>query len=380
MDVLKSGVTAINLIKAVQTAGCHCVCLVFGCEIVEAGGRARLDAFFTPAVPEASSNTNSTTSKIQQAATTSRAGSVGMSHQYGGTRHNGPPIISLVKVHMRGEMTKEAPNEEGGLITATPQEVRRQRELRIVTSQAAIEDTLLRGNPLPSLRMTSMVSLIKRMTPVEIQAKRHRISQMFLGIPIHNNPHLLYPYSFFSLTDFTPPLDPQLVEDMADLCVYYGNFGKCDVVVSEADRGGGPLVQAVSVRTQLPYVLANWYSSGEGVGANSAAQVGFSGQGSIVVNGLKPEDRCIFVDDMLSSGGTAEGVIRSIVKLGGIPIEGLFASEKLYPADPKAGAVLPHRKGKKRLNDSFPYFNVVTLCQFVAEGDRTYAHAQLIGE
>lgn len=358
MDVLKTGVTAANLIRGVQAAGCQCVCIVFACEIVEAGGRARLSALLVPEAAEGEGVSNKRAGSLSHAPLT--------------------PVLSLVRVHMRGEMTKEAVNEDNALIAPTPAEARRQRELRVVTNQAAIEDSLTKGIPLPALRLTSWMSKIKKLTIQEIEAKRHRIAKMFLGVPIHHNPHLGYPYSFFSLTDFTPPLDPQLVEDMADLCVYFGSFNKCDVVVSEADRGGGPLVQAVSVRTKLPYVLANWYSSGEGIGANSAAQVGFSGQGRIVVNGLRPEDRCIFVDDMLSSGGTAEGVINSVVKLGGIPIEGLFASEKLYPSN-KAGA-LPQRKGKKRLNDQFPYFNVITLCQFVAEGDRTYAHAQQIGE
>jgi adenine/guanine phosphoribosyltransferase-like PRPP-binding protein len=257
------------------------------------------------------------------------------------------PAVSMVTVSMEGEMTKEA------------------------------------GSPLPATlyppqQQPSRTLEIKSMSAEELNAKMERVTKSFVGVPIQRNPYLSYPYSFFSLTDFVPTLDPQLVEDMADLCVYYGDFSKCDVLVSEADRGGGPLIQAVAIRTNLPYVMANWYPSGEGVGASSDAQVGFSGQGRIVVNGIVPEARCIFVDDMLSSGGTAEGVVKSIVQLGGIPIEGVFISEKLYP--PKTPGELPVRKGMQRLNASFPYFKVTAIAQFIADGNVTTGPANRVGD
>lgn len=258
-------------------------------------------------------------------------------------------VHCLVGVHLRGEETKEG----GG------------------ASRAIV-------NPPKRAPVTSQISLLKQMSPELVQEKIARVTATFVGVPIHRNPHLSYPYSFFALTDFVPVLAPQLVEDMADLCIFYGDFTRCDVIVSEADRGGGPLVQACSVRTGLPYVLANWYPSGEGVGASSAAQVGFSGEGRIVLNGVRSEDRCIFVDDMLSSGGTAEGVVKSIVQLGGVPVEGVFISEKLYP--PKKAGGLPDRKGKARLNSIFPHFDVTTVAQFVAEGDMTKAPPNRIGD
>lgn len=260
---------------------------------------------------------------------------------------HGVPAVSMVTVSLKGEMTKET------------------------------------GSPIPPTRfpppqLPNRIRDIKRMSAEEIGTKMERVTKSFVGVPIQRNPILSYPYSFFSLTDFNPALEPQLVEDMADLCVYYGDFTKCDVLVSEADRGGGPLVQAIALRTNLPYVMANWYPSGEGVGASSEAQVGFSGQGRIVVNGIAPETRCIFVDDMLSSGGTAEGVVKSIVQLGGIPVEGVFISEKLYP--PKSPGELPVRKGMQRLNATFPYFKVTTVAQFIADGELTSSPANRVGD
>lgn len=304
MDVMKTGTASHKLVQAVQKAGATVTCTAYGCEVLEFGGRQKLE---------------------------------------------GIPIYSMVTVYMRGEMTKEGigsvPLPESLQLTPTP---------------------------------PSRVADIKKMSPEVLAAKMERVAATFVGVPIQRNELLSYPYSFFPLTDFVPALDPEIVEDMADLCVYYGDFSKCDVLVSEADRGGGPLVQAVALRTDLPYVLANWSPSGEGVGAASDAQVGFSGTGRIVVNGIKAEARCVFVDDMLSSGGTAEGVIKALVQLGGVPVEGVFISEKLYP--PITAGDLPFRKGKARLNEIFPNFKVTTVAQFIAEGDTTKAPANRVGE
>jgi len=256
------------------------------------------------------------------------------------------PIYSMVTVKMQGEMTKE-----GSSLPPTRH---------------------------PAPHVESRIAQIKKMPKQELEAKMERVTKTFVGVPIQRNPLLSYPYSFFPLTDFVPALDPEIVEDMADLCVYYGDFSNCDVLVSEADRGGGPLVQACALRTDLPYVLANWAPSGDGVGAASSAQVGFSGEGRIVVNGIKAETRCLFVDDMLSSGGTAEGVLKALVQLGGVPVEGVFISEKLYP--PKQAGDLPFRKGKARLNEIFPHFKVTTVAQFIAEGDMTKAPSNRVGD
>ena len=319
MDVLKSGTTAKHLASACIGAGCALAGVSVACEIVDRKGR----------------------------------------DQFTGTC----PLKAVVAIYLRGEATKEAPNRNAET-AGTP------------AGAAALQP----WRPYPVLT-TSRVAELKKMPLQIVNEKMERVARTFLHISIHRNPHLSYPYSFFSLTDFVPPLHPDLLEDMADLVVYFGNFSRCDVIVSEADRGGGPLVHAVAVRTGLPYVLANWYSSGEGVGASSGAQVGFSGEGSIIVNGLRPEDRCVFIDDMLSSGGTAEGVIRSIVQLGAIPVEGVFVSEKLYPKPNLRGGEpqLPERKGLKRLRSLFPFFDVTTIVQFVAEGDKTTAHHCRVG-
>ena len=80
-------------------------------------------------------------------------------------------------------------------------------------------------------------------------------------------------------------MTPDMVETMADLCCYYSSMETCDVIVSEADRGGGPLAHACALRMGLPYVLAVWSTAVETT-SSVDAQIGFSGVGRLFVNGL----------------------------------------------------------------------------------------------
>eukprot|EP00758_Cryptobia_borreli_P007117 Tbor_TRINITY_DN5249_c0_g4::TRINITY_DN5249_c0_g4_i1::g.16781::m.16781 len=385
VDVLKSGATTVSLIKAVRQAGCHVVCVAFGCEIVEAHGRELI-------LKELSTHRPAVSESL---------------------------VVSLVKIHLRGEMTKESLGMNGNMIpetlnekvkdadksNAAPKEMvvgadgitlsESTRESSYIpipvhdfnnvpvgaeggiipNTQEGLRDFQKKGGSLLLTRISSRMSIIKGMSAFEIDAKKNRVLGFFLNVPIIHNP---VQYCLFSLTDFSPPLEPSLVEDLADLSVYLGNYEQCDVVVSKSDRGGGPLAQAISVRVCRPYVLSKWYQSGEGVGVSTPVKTRLGVNRNIVVNGIRHEDRCIYVGDMLSSGGTSESVLRSVVQLGGIPIEGFFACERLYPPAKPGG--LPQRDGKNMLNNVFPYFHIITLAQFLCEGNHTCAPPSIIGE
>ena len=65
---------------------------------------------------------------------------------------------------------------------------------------------------------------------------------------------------------------------------------------------------------------------------------------------------------MLSSGGTAEGLIKAVEAGGGVVVEALFASEKVNTG------------GRKRLGKNWPRLPSYSLCYFVASGQETVAH------
>ncbi|OGD88668.1 hypothetical protein A2Z54_00345, partial [Candidatus Curtissbacteria bacterium RIFCSPHIGHO2_02_39_8] len=172
------------------------------------------------------------------------------------------------------------------------------------------------------------IKTIKSLTKKEIDSKLARIKKTFIGIPVFKGKNG-YPYSLFPLTDFKPAMKPQLIEDMADLLVYYGDFENANIIVSEADRGGGPLTHAVSMRTNLPYTLANWYPTEVEGSISVKASIGFSGDGVINLNGVEKGQKAILVDDIISSGGTAIALIECIQKAGAHVVEALFVGEKV---------------------------------------------------
>ena len=198
---------------------------------------------------------------------------------------------------------------------------------------------------------------IKSMPESEVSRKLAAIKETFVGIPILKGKND-YPYSLFSLTDYSPAMKPSLIEDMADLLVYHGNFKNADIIVSEADRGGGPLAHAVALRTNLPYTLANWYPK-ETVGeVRVEASIGFSGDGYIYLNGILEKQRAILVDDLLSTGGTAVALLQAIEKANAIPLEALFVAEKVG------------MRGRSAMEEACN-IPIKTLVKFKAEGQRT---------
>lgn len=201
--------------------------------------------------------------------------------------------------------------------------------------------------------MTKLMHLDK----YAIQEKLDRIRKSFIGKQIYLDKNG-YPYSLFTLTDFFPPMEPTLIEDMADLLVHYGDFEGIDLIVSEADRGGGPLTHAISRRTHIPYTLANWYPTGSPGELEVKASVGFSGKGTIFLNGIKKGQHVILVDDLLSSGGTALSLIKAAIKGGAVVEQALFVAEKV--------SMLGREKLEK--NYSIP---ILSLVKFIAERGKT---------
>ncbi len=200
---------------------------------------------------------------------------------------------------------------------------------------------------------------IKSLPDGEITEKLERVRQTFVGIPIIPGKDG-YPYSLFTLTDFKPAMQPWLVEDMADLLVYYGDFEHADLIVSEADRGGGPLAHAVALRVNRPYTLANWYPNETAGEIAVRTAVGFSGQGYIYLNGVLEKQKAILVDDLLSTGGTAVALLQALEEAKAIPLQALFVAEKLGLG------------GRARIEERCE-IPIHALVQFRASGDLTSA-------
>jgi adenine/guanine phosphoribosyltransferase-like PRPP-binding protein len=177
-------------------------------------------------------------------------------------------------------------------------------------------------------RPTNQIEQIKSLPPEIILGKTLRVNKSFIGKPVFRSLDG-YTYCILSITDFFPPMNAELIEDMADLLIYYGSFDNIDLIVSEADRGGGPLTQAVALKTNIPYTLANWYPIAIPWAITVKADVGFSGQGNLCIFGPEPGKNVIIVDDLISTGGTAAALIEAVRRMGANINKALFVGEKV---------------------------------------------------
>ncbi|CAD2221310.1 adenine phosphoribosyltransferase [Angomonas deanei] len=267
-----------------------------------------------------------------------------------------------------------------------------QHSLRSAAERGKV--TTVAPYPYDTIRVASDKSAwatqLSQLTPAEVEERERTIETVFVGIPIIHNKEVDYPYCYFSFTDFIPALEPSIVEAMADLCVYYfyqGTPEPCNVLVSEGDRGGASLLHAVALRLQLPYVVAHWLTSATQASPVSTGDrrasvrshvtsIGFSGgESQLALNGIKEGDCCLFVDDMLSSGGTAEAIFDCVTERGGEVKAALFGSEKLYPVGDTDEL---ERKGFKRIGLIYPECRLITLTQFIVRGTVTQAPSQRV--
>lgn len=206
-------------------------------------------------------------------------------------------------------------------------------------------------------RRHSEILRIKSLSPEAIFQKTRRVKESFIDWPIHKGLDG-YPYSLFPLTD--GPIDPSLVEDMADLIIHSdkrNNFEKADILVSEGDRGGGLLAQAIGTKTGIPITLANWHATPPDVPGMVSVKttIGFSGHGDIAIYGIQPGQNAIVVDDLLSTGGTSKALFEAILKMGANIEEAFFVGEKV------------NLGGRQNILQRFPNITVTSFARFISE-------------
>jgi adenine phosphoribosyltransferase len=134
-----------------------------------------------------------------------------------------------------------------------------------------------------------------------------------------------YQYFIHPATDGIPEVQSGLLEEIVDGIVQSidGDFDK--VVTPEAM--GIPIATALTLRTGKPFVIIRkrrYKLPGETV---IEQQTGYS-KGNLYVNGLNAGDRVVFVDDVVSTGGTLRAIIPTLKRKGVIVKEIVIVVEK----------------------------------------------------
>lgn len=121
-----------------------------------------------------------------------------------------------------------------------------------------------------------------------------------------------YEYFVHPITDGIPLGDPEVLEEVTEAIIGVADLD-CDKIVT-AESMGFPLAAALSLATGIPYVFIRKRNYGL-PGEISVKQVtGYSGS-DMYINGIVEGDRVVFVDDVLSTGGTLRAVVRALRSL-----------------------------------------------------------------
>lgn len=139
-------------------------------------------------------------------------------------------------------------------------------------------------------------------------------------------------FSFFptSITDNIPPLSAELADAICLLSrLHIVHAADATLGVGEEDRGA--MITADILRQyRLPRTLARWTPSGAPGEVKVALSNEYLAEGStdLYLNGVRPNDRIILIDDLISTGGTLVSLIQAITATGADILEIFTIGEK----------------------------------------------------
>jgi adenine phosphoribosyltransferase len=157
------------------------------------------------------------------------------------------------------------------------------------------------------------------------------LEDVYDGAPTVNSGR--YRTTVNEFTDQQPALRAEVLEEVAQRLLKISDFN-ADKLLVEEDKGA-ILGGAMCLASGLPLAVARWYTYGfedlptEGQSrpiATSIASEYF--EGTLYVNGVRPGDRVIVIDDTISTGGTLLALIQAVRGAGAEVSEVLVAVEK----------------------------------------------------
>ena len=121
-----------------------------------------------------------------------------------------------------------------------------------------------------------------------------------------------YDYVVHPITDGIPRVDPGELTEIIE--VMAADLPEYDVIVT-AEAMGIPLATALSLRTGKPFTIIRKRKYGLRGEVAVDQETGYS-RGRLFINGLGKGDRILFVDDILSTGGTLRAILAALRDMG----------------------------------------------------------------
>lgn len=123
-----------------------------------------------------------------------------------------------------------------------------------------------------------------------------------------------YEYFVHGITDGIPPLEPDVLRDVAAAIRDRVDMDAVDTIVGP-EAMGIHLATALSLETDVPFVVVRKreYGFPEEVAIHQETSYG---EGELHLNGVEEGDAVLLVDDVLSSGGTIRAVVEALELAG----------------------------------------------------------------
>ena len=133
-----------------------------------------------------------------------------------------------------------------------------------------------------------------------------------------------YNYVIHPITDGIPYIDPSMLNEIVDVIVdtIIPELPPFDLIVT-AEAMGIPLATALSLRTGKPFNIIRKREYGLEGEVEVSQQTGYS-TAKLYINGLKKGDSILFVDDILSTGGTLRSTLKALIDEIGVVIAGII--------------------------------------------------------
>ena len=137
-----------------------------------------------------------------------------------------------------------------------------------------------------------------------------------------------YDYFVHPITDGIPLGRPEVLAEVLDELARRGDWSRCDKIVT-AESMGFPLAAGLSPRVHKPYVFIRKRRYGLPGEVSVKQTTGYS-KTDLFINNIHRGDRVVFVDDVISTGGTLYAIVRALRQIGAEVVDILIVFEKTH--------------------------------------------------
>ena len=163
-----------------------------------------------------------------------------------------------------------------------------------------------------------------------------------------------YPYFIHPLTDGVPRLDPSVLTAVVELIETRVDWNSVDLILG-IEAMGLPLTSPLSMRNNRPQVVVRKRSYGLEGELSINQSTGYS-KGSMYLNDVQEGERILIVDDVLSTGGTLDAIIKGVESLGAI-IESVIVVVEKGP-------------GLQQLQQKYPHIQISSIVRLEMDGGK----------